>query len=367
MIHLFHKVFISSDESIDVKNDKIIISENNARQDNFMFYEDMTQTKVLMYGRNFKVLELKPAEFFQKCLNHAVQTNNRLVIYTDSNAMVEVLAHYYSMVLVDDSKDNVKRIIKAQLFNYNMFNRSIQSQLGFSTSPNAEFTTLEMDAVLSRVYSERDQFSDYYINKLKSYQSLEFMLASYLYNGTYKEEFKNIFSKMYLNTINGVAYDIKEAVIINMMKPRFCEAIGLSQTYTTANLEDLESDRSKVGELLFKHPAWSSKYLTMDDTLNVTHIDDKFVNGMLDLADKISKYFTTLELSYDVNKLSMYGLLKDFKDEYIDEIVRMEDEDVTIENPFFCSWLRTVNAFIMNEVTSNKDNKDALKPFVIKS
>jgi hypothetical protein len=256
MFHLFRKTYIEIDSFIDLNLDRIIISETNGypvlEMLNSLYigtahaygsaYED-----VVGEGKQFSSF----LDMMQFCFNQNESTDTKIIIYCDQTAYVRIISEWYKTIFVSIDAESAYIITKAN-FNKEVLitHRSIQGLADqyetFLPSLEVFQTTFDMITV-----DEVDSYS--FVNGLGNNRSIEYLLASYLYNGSHKDELKYRLWDMLNRHVEEYFKEAWRSVQLNILKEGWQTLLGTS-AYSLNNITDVLDD--PVLEPLKRTNAW---------------------------------------------------------------------------------------------------------------
>lgn len=193
MFHLFSKTYIEIDAVIDNNENRIVISETcgfpmmellRPLYAGFSQSYGQTVEDVIGEGKQFATF-LDMMEFCYE-IN---QEGKKIIIYCDQQAYVKIISHFFKTVFVNIDAESAYRISKANFSKEILLtHRSIAGMSGHYENwlPSLEvFTSIFNEAII-----DETQTAAFLIN-IQPQRSVEYLLASYVYNGSFKEELKN--------------------------------------------------------------------------------------------------------------------------------------------------------------------------------
>ena len=117
MIHLADKLYLSSDNSIDVDVDRIVISKVHG---NAMLESVIDGGVLIKHGTEMPYTSYDV--MFNAALKHCKSSKLPVVIFADDEEFNKTLAAWYKLVLATPTEDSVNKLINLQLFKVKTFN-----------------------------------------------------------------------------------------------------------------------------------------------------------------------------------------------------------------------------------------------------
>ena len=368
MIHLFKKVYVSPDKFIDLSLDRIVVSERFGVK----LLSSLNETAkglLISKGQNFDELIGQEKEysdwesFFKELDRIQTKTSSKVMIYCDDASMMRLLSAWFKLILPNSTKTSIESLIESYIFKYNVFHKA-----RFSTNNGNLYYDFNFDA--SSFSNEYDSLGTLtpgeFITKIKSNVGIEFLLASYLKNKSYKDELKNVLKVLITKDLEKYLYELKEIFFVHILTNRFTNKLNLNKTYTFDNFTEIENDGSKFVELFINERIWNYKYMSHPSSsrnnINLKNITEE--------DKKLFKEFTTISgstwneegiysfIKSDVNKLDFLQCFTNFTDELLDKIIETESNFEHAAGSFFSIDLESVNHYLISEILEAHKNKD---------
>lgn len=256
MFHLFRKTYIEIDSFIDLNSDRIVISETNGYPVLQMLSSlyigtahafGSTYADVIGEEKRFPSF----LDMMQFCFNQNEANNKKIIIYCDQTAYIRIISEWYKTIFVNIDATSAYRITKAN-FNKEVLitHRSIQGLTDqYETFlPSLEVFQTTFDTI---IVDEVDSYS--FVNGLGNNRSVEYLLASYIYNGSHKDELKYRLWDMLNRHVEEYFKESWRSVQLNILKESWQTLLGTS-TYTLDNIIDVLND--PILEPLKRTNAW---------------------------------------------------------------------------------------------------------------
>lgn len=367
MIHLFNKVYVSTDNLIDINLDRIVISSKYGHQmkqsiDEVSYGVLLTHSTSLQEaigeGKQFSDW----LDFFETINEYAKQSDKKFVIYCDDSSLMSLLSVWFQTILPNANKQSIKDLVNSLAFRYNAFYKG----RFFQNNGNTDYTFHLDTSLFDSSYIEVDdaiQLSE----EIKTRVGVEYMLASYLYDGkSYKHELKAALKTLITKDLQKYLYELKEIFLVHMMTKRFTKNLSLEKEYNFSNFEEMIEEDSKFVNLFMNKNIWTYPYMSSPtssmDRINLEAITESDV--------ELFKEFTVIAgnswgeesiytyVKSDISKLDFLGIYKNFNDELLFKIIETESKFEHAAGSFFSIDLNTVNHYLITALLEAHDNKD---------
>lgn len=375
MLHLCKDTYIQLDLLINNNRDRIVVSQE--------YGNDMPEgLQILTYGtllHNKLVLdELVGSDkvftdyhaLFRYCFNRNSQDGRTVVIYLDQVSLFKVLAAWHKILFSNISASSSFFLLKAHLQRMSLFGprTSREARIIFLDYLNKEQEYLEIFNSISIDHS----LSQDLINDFRNDLSIEFLLSSFYYDGSNKENLKLSVKKIGNRMIEEQLKELLYLTYQNIMNVNFQQHLGL-QTYSIDNLQTLIDD--PVLQPLIKANLWraTTDHLFPRPPFDLSTFTDQEIDGLKVLVNKIFLFFYSADTTTECNLHNRYfyiDLLRDnaISDQDLETILESEknsnfetrlwaSRDIDSVNHFFVD-------FMMQKVRSN--SQQDLEPFKLR-
>jgi len=226
--HLFDKVYLEHDGSIDKMRDRVVISATNGFAPAATEDEEGT---VHYYGLNLAEIIGTPdtcpfsnaADFFKTLKETSDSTGKGITIYTDKINGIYVFSCWMKMLFDNLSSDNAWRIFS------NFIDKTAYGNFLYYEDFNlGQYTKEDFVSAYDSVITSQDKT---WVQTNIGSMSLELLLATYVNdktNTTIKNALKDVLFKFVKRSCIGVAYDAKETIIRQAHNTTFKTNLGLS-------------------------------------------------------------------------------------------------------------------------------------------
>jgi hypothetical protein len=334
MLHLFDKVYISSDSIIDANFDRYVIS----KQHGLKMYEPLEKVsygKLLGYAYSIDdVLTNKRfAAFLWELKKASKETNKKIIIYIDDESFLKFMVLWYKSIFKNPSFEHTWFIIKSYLAK----ERYLKNWRDTSTATNSEIFPSITKENFSNLFFSNEEFvkEDKFFKHLIPSISFEFLLVSYIINGSYKEELKKSISNILERSLKEIAIEIKHSYIKNKNKRNFpdiakdeafftnstfftSKAIGsVSNLYSNVDIKrSTDEDFTKFKKIAktifsewdeFKPDSDVIKIIDFLDIIRKKNISDEDLESIITF-ERYTKGLNRIFSSADEEKINLYFL-----------------------------------------------------------
>lgn len=380
MIHLFKKVYVAVDETVDVNFDRVVISKDLAG--NLIHGAEPLVNGNVVHACT-TVDDLIPEvyatwiDFFNALNDYCTNTNKRVMLYLDDESLTKVLVAWYKLILKNPNKESVKDLIKCHAFKFNTFHRSRYSSNENPVITKEVFTLDAIDDIFENMSDFNNDVKDTFIDLYKSSVGVEHLLASYLCDSSYASELKETIKILIKKDLEKYFYELKEIFFVHLLTKRFTDLLGLNKAYDMTNINDIYNDTSKYAQLFTKASIWNSPYMAMPSTngnINWNNITEEDINDIKEFT-RLSGSCWNEETVYeriksDMSKLDFISLTTDkkFTTDKLNTLIETEKTYEHAAGSFFSIDLETVNHYVIQNLLDahGDNNKDFLQKYALK-
>lgn len=374
MIHLFKKVYITSDFFIDVKQHRLVISEtrgfpidHSLQQYGHVLNSVLSLDDLVGPEKQFETLKDVFVSINDFVTNN---TNSKFIIYADEQNLSTILYAWYKELLPNATQETIYSIIKSAIFRLNVFHVNF-----FESTTSFSFENKKINFVEPQI---EISLGGELPPEIKTTVSVEFLLASYLYNGSYKNELKKSLIPLIKKDLEKYLFEIKEILFVHLLTPGFNSQLELPVQPSLSNIENVtEWTESKYIEVFTTPRIWNMKFLSLPSSSKQNIKLDQLTNDDIQTI----KDFTTIcgntweeESVYhfiksDVNKLDFINAIdiNTFTDELLDQIIDVESTFQHAAGSFFSIDLSSVNHYLVTTILlyNKENNVDKLAEFAL--
>lgn len=379
MIHLFSKVYLAHDTLIDMHYDRVVISERNGVHVPSLL-DDITNGDLLGVAPSYEEMigEGKQFDTFISLLsllgNKVEEHGGRVFIFADSAAFNIILSHWYGVILPNINYDSLISLGKSIQFKFNAFNGGSRSSVS-----NQHYREIDMSNLFLSPAEETEDLTSF-IELYRGKFSVEYLIASYLYDGSHKEELKSVMLKIYKKSLEVLMTDIKEGFLVTLLHKGFAERFNLDQVYTFDNFTDILNDQSDIAQLFLSDRLWHSPWIKLPSstsssysnlkTENITQEDAiAFKQAIVDFAEySMGDLIWNSTLKKEEIKLDFIEVFSNFTDDLLDDMLAADRDSESVHGAFFPINLETVNHYLIRTLMyAHRDGDiDTLRLFTVR-
>jgi len=372
MLHLFKKIYLDIDENLNTFRDRIVISKNHGYRvssdlensfDGKLFYFSLSLEELIGENKTFSSF----VDMMNQISLKLEERNKPIVIYSDSENFLKILINWYKLVLKEPKCDECYSLLKSYSFKENLFSngrmRISHTQYYLNFEKNLFDSLFE---IININKTEKENF----VKENKKFFSIEFLLASYLFDGSSSEEVKKILKVLIKKDLEKYFYEIKEILLVHLLRKAFQQKLQTTKVYDFSNFYDIVNDESPLVKVFFKKEIWNNEGLFKPSTsgnIKFENITDEDIDNFIKFTE-ISGEEWEEENFYRFNKSDKYKLTflkhitKDvMTDEELKEIIDFELKGNHAAGTFYSIDLETVNHyfidFVLNCVKENTKEK----------
>lgn len=335
MLHLFKKTYLDIDSYVDSNIDRIVLSKEKGTEF-YKLLEDFFKGKLIAYGQDLNdvIGEGKIFNDFISMLNvcyeHNTKTNRKVVIYCDRSTFMLLSSMWFKTILKMPQNSSVFNILKSY-FNKQIYISNIMYERPNNNDDYETFNLNEADfyQTFDTVQLKNTDVDDFY-NKVKGSLSLEYYIASYYYDNSFKDELKNTAKLMILRLMGYVVKDAWKIISTNIANKKFREKMLVSKEYNNSNYIDALNDirfnsLKSFGANLSNTDDWSSVHVLPD----VSYLSDAQVE---EIKNQIVKCYALAVNGLDNDDFNSFGsYLKKNLNLYFDVLKSRNFSDQTFE------------------------------------
>jgi len=215
MFHLFSKVYVTSDSTIDLDFDRVVIS-NKYGVGMYEALDKVSYGELCAYGKTIdSVLDGKTfSAFINSLLQKVNNTGKKVIIYADDDNFSKFISLWFKSIFLNPTAESSWKII-----DYHIRKEKILKNWKHSSTPTEHDIFKEVtEAKFIEHFNETQPQN---LSSITSELSFEILLASYLANGTQKDSLKQTLNTLLNRSIQELLVEIKYTYIKNYTKPTF--------------------------------------------------------------------------------------------------------------------------------------------------
>ena len=382
MLHLFKKIYLATDNIIDVNFDRVVISDTHGLDTLDALKSHHGQ--LYAYGKDLVDIIGEDKKYssitnmFDTLATESDNTGKRIVIYADDQAFAKVIAHWYKLAFANPDKTACQTLYENAVYRYQVFYKGRFSRNVGNTDLTHTIDTSAFGDAFDNTVIDATEKSNF-VTSHKSGFSVEFMLATYFAGKTdVLPDLKNAIKHLMKKDLEKYFYELKEIFWVHFQTTRFTDKLGFSKTYNWSNFKDIENETSKYAQLMLNDRLWKYKYMnfaTTGENNNIEAITAEDVTAFEEYThisgacwgeEEIYKHIKS-----DINKMAFLdifdgGIKKDgFTDQRLEDLLEMEAKFENAAGSFFSIDLETVNHYFMQTLILNRTDTEFVSKYSI--
>lgn len=383
MFHLIGRVYLAPDFTIDMANDRVVISAENGF-DSFELVQGVMLGILHKFGPTVdEVVGDNFIQFFEDLIELSNRSGKPIYIYADATALPKIHAMWFKLTLSTVDVDTCYNIYNSNVHKYNLFYKSAVSSSSGSRHIthfiDSKLIRPELEYVRDLAIYENSRID--FCNRHASLLGIEYLLANYIYNRTLKKELKMSLKRIIRKHFDNILLEYKGIFLSHYTNNAFAEKIQLQNRYSFDNLSDILNDNSNIAEFFLSTRLYRTLEVTRSSSAsnfifeNMTDEDvetlrlfaaalgpnSEFNTGVLDHSDEFLMF-------KDGYKWKFLDCVRDnFTDELLDALIDVEASMGSADGIFYNVPLETVNAFTVQRVLNlyRDNNIEQLKKFIV--
>jgi hypothetical protein len=378
MFHLASKVYITSDKLIDLNVDRVVISAT----DGFPIHSELDgilSGKLIAYSTSiselFSTRWLDLLAMVKSLITHSESTGLPVMIYADSESFMHIMVAWYKIILKNTTQTDIENLIKFNVFRYKTFYRSAySSNSGLDTNETLFNISNLSDYYLAVDIPDQSDITEF-MNAHRNKMSVEHLLASYLADGSCKEELKTTLKPLIKKDLEKYLHELKEIFWTHIMTDRFLSRINI-QKKSVITLPDILGSTNKFVQLFTSVAYWKSPFMTSDSsTKNNVKFDnftDEIIDDFKEFANLAGQTWTEEKvyemIKSDIGKLDFLPCITSdtFTDEMLDSIINTESTFHHAAGSFFAIDFETINNWLITELLQKRTNSTFIRKYTLK-
>lgn len=244
MLHLFNKVYLEFDDKIEINFDRVVISERYGIQ-MLEQLDKIAYGELIGYAKSYEeIISNDFAGFIASLKDFGKTSGKKIIIYCDNQAYKKVIANWFKTILPELDLDTFKNIV-----NYTVYNQRIVSNSQLASVYSVDLNSLWSGiGEVEKVWNDAVEIDKELIQNLDLNFSYEFLLASYLADGSKKEELRKTLHMFLRRWFKEMFTDNRQMVLFNISNHRFLntfdidpELIDITSIDPLANIPQFES------------------------------------------------------------------------------------------------------------------------------
>ena len=378
MFHLASKVYITSDKLIDLNSDRVVISATSGFPTHSEL-DGILSGQLIAYSTSISEMFTSRwnnlLSMINSLISHCETTELPVIIYADDESFMYIMVAWYKMIMKNATQTDIENLIKLNVFRFKTFYRSSYSSNNGLDNEDTIFDISNLSDYYLAVESlDQSDILDF-MNDHRSKISTEYLLASYLTDGSHKEELKISLKPLIKKDLEKFMSELKEIFWTHIMTNRFTTLTGVPKR-TLDNLPNILGSTNKWVQLFTSISYWRTPYMTSDSsTKNNVKFENLDANDISDLREWMNLCGQAWEeesiyafVKSDVSKLDFIPCFTSdtFTDEMLNNIIETESTFIHAAGSFFSIDLETVNNWLITELLQRKTDSTFVRKYALK-
>lgn len=404
MFHLFKKVYLDFDNRISMSQDRIICSElyggtKDLNDLSKVFYgENITSVKSVESLVNRDAPYISYYDLFLTLDNFCNKHNTSVHIYCDMLSYYKFYFIWHKLILQEPDFSTIFNCLKSHMFRQIGILNSRFSERGVKSIKDIDTSLLTEDKarqIWNSIKISKDDFQRMaeFIKQNVQSVGIEYLLASYLYDGRYASELAISMSPLVKKDIEKLLYEVKEMLMLNPLQPILKKVLQFKNgPYDFSNFQNVIADESPAVQILFRKDIWGENNASLFCPSSKGSINfSAFTNSDIELIKKMSNQllwciefipessslqdFMAMEdkpmpdLYFEVDKLDFIRMFRDKDVLLAEEMGKVIEYEIYHQDHFARSFsstiIQSVNNYLVVHIIKNRENKEILKYFTL--
>jgi hypothetical protein len=330
---------------IDISFDRVVLSEKYGIKMSEQL-DKVSYGELLMYADKFANLGKSFDDFIKALNEHSSKTNKRIVIYVDNISFMELISNWLFRLFKNIDANTAWFVVDSYLKK----TKKHQSWRSNHSSSQVEIYKDVNETDFKKIFNGLvvDKIDAVY-STIKEQISLEFLIASYKYDGSNLTPLTSSLEKLLTRTLQEILLEVKHTVYKNQYKPNF--NISFDETF-------FSSSTLYKSELLGKVGSASNV-----DIINSSAED---VKKFKDIAKQVYLNWDKFsENSPIINKLDLFDLLRaGLTKQEVDKVLQMEKEDTSNVRIYSSYDEELINIYLLDYILNQ--NSEQLKSYQLR-
>jgi hypothetical protein len=389
MFHIFNKVYIDFDDKINMSYDRIIISNEHGGISILDDLKNVFYGKVLATSRSVDQMfsDTGPYDSFLDLLidvkthGDANSWARPIYIYCDFASYYHIASRWLKLILPNANAEDGWKFFKSHIYKEkNFVNGRLSATQRFANNVSQSWALEESRFLVSWEDSndDRSQYANF-INSIKSKLRVEFLLASYLYDGRYAEELAICMSPLVKKDLEKFLYEHKEILLVHFQKPLFQQLLQVENgPYDFDNFYEMANDPCPMVEVMCRPEVWGDTKTSMyapsaAGTINLRAFTPEDIPVLRQYSVVTGTVWTDEQwytvLRSEIDKLDFIPFFAESDIMSVEDMRKVIDYEIHHHNhaagAFYAIDLRTVNTYFVDHLLQNYQNKELLSKYVI--
>lgn len=327
MLHLFNKVYLDFDDNIEINFDRVVISKQNGNQ-MYQALDKVAQGELHGCAKTYE--EIVGTDFvgFLASLRDSSASGKKLILFCDVEAYKKVLGSFFKLILPKLDLNSFKELVK-----FNMYNQRIISNTNLAQVTGTTIDGVWSDFDVQQLWETTPDISAgsrSIFKNLNVNYSYEFLLASYLNDGSYKDTFKKTFHMFLRRWWSEMFSDNRQMILLNISNHKLMSHLGIDTSIIDITAADPIANVPQL-QSYSDNKIWIRK----EDKYGVCKLEGLGVKKADKLLKTLQNVFSYEGIAVDLNQFGEgKGFLRTACAKEVDETIMGELLDYVVANPF---------------------------------
>jgi hypothetical protein len=285
MIHLFDRTYLDLDAYIDQREYRFTISQAHGHP-MLELFEKINPGTLLGFAPTLGEIVGEGQEYatiidlLKQCSAKTIETNSKVVIQCDIDAYMQIASLWFKLIFVNIDVESAYKIIQAEINKNIFYNRNGNNVYYTESMPTLEQFTQAFNSV--NIDATTTEASDFLIST-RSSRSVEYLLASYYYNGSFSEELRATLYTFMKRKIKNILADCFRIIMQGALSPNTWQIFGLPE-YTLDNITTI-----------VEHEQFATLRKLLNDPSCLSSLSAEEIAQLINVIDKVIVIYNTYE------------------------------------------------------------------------
>jgi hypothetical protein len=314
---------------------------------------------VIGEGKQFETFK----SFFEYCFLTSDQREYQFRVFCDQRSYLILNTVWFKFIFPNIDAESAYKIVRANFLKMSLFgdyDRTGKQKKYYDSIP----TKADYINVFNEINIDFSEWASFY-EQVKPHLSYEFYMASYLYNGSYKENLKNCLKLFGTRHVEAMLRDLYTGVKSNILNKKLISRVSV-RTYNLENAEEILNDPRIADLLLFvREPLIENKESLRLDQLTPAQVES------------YKEFIEILSYLYDAGEPTLLSKAKryleifsktDISDEELSDLVAWESDP----NDEVRLWKNkdrdNINFYLLDYIFDLKESNqtELIAPFILR-
>lgn len=371
MLHLFKRVYLSLDETLDTARHRIVISQDYGHA---MGTDETNLGNLLAFATSIEDIvgagKTFPTylDFFNYVNTQHDSLNDVVVLYADRSNFVKIGTNFFKALLPLAQSQDIYRVLSSYAVRQGLLctNADFQGlvQNYDRLKAKAAFTETEVSAEFFANRVNAIDFYNFFADK-RSQLSVEFVAATYSYNGRCKEEISALVRAFAVKHAYMLASEVRQEIVDTCMTPHTQAVLNIANVPINQMADTLR--RADSTALFFDDRIFPRDAATVNLDANWRRLTTAEVNKLCRVMTRVLKEISFWSDS-PADRMGLTAMISAIQE--INNPVAWDQKlDMLVDN--LAELTAEGETYKVNTIlshyfqTARRTNKELLRPFVI--